>query len=228
VPGKLANHLFGNIFFALPVGQTVRSYAVSHVLHHTKLNSEQDPAFFITNPKLSKRRVAWILLSLLLGRVIVDLAIRTYNGRRADASIKTGNAEKVVQAERQRAWLVFVYHAPIILIAVWFNAILLWVVWVLCAVCIVPFLDGLRSIVEHRRGANDAGRFHTRSHHTNPLVSAMFAPFFQYHWEHHAAPGIPHCRLRRLHRLLLASEVPGAHAVRGGFWGGFRTGLMKP
>ncbi len=55
---------------------------------------------------------------------------------------------------------------------------------------LVPFLDGVRTIAEHRF-AEGGAHSHTRSHHNSAVLSAIFAPFFQYHWEHHLFPSIP-------------------------------------
>jgi fatty acid desaturase len=91
------------------------------------------------------------------------------------------------------------------------------VTWLATVMTVTPTLDGIRTLVEHRRAPGDAGAFHTRSHHRSLVVSGLMAPFFQYHWEHHLFPAVPHHELARLHRILVAQGVAGARA-RDGFF----------
>jgi hypothetical protein len=89
--------------------------------------------------------------------------------------------------------------------------------WIATLLTVTPTLDGIRTLVEHRALPGSAAPFHTRSHHLNALLSGLAAPFFQYHWEHHLFPAVPHHRLAELHRLLVARDVPGARPPDGGF-----------
>jgi len=224
LPHRAANYWFGNLFFALPIGQTVGSYAVTHAPHHRHVNTYQDTSFFLTNPELSQKRVLWILLSLLCGRVVWDLFVRTWSGRRAEASIKTGGEEKVARVERIRLVALVLFHAPIIAAAFYFDVLWIWIAWTASTITLVPFFDGIRSIAEHRKGRDDSQSFHTRSHHLNAVLSALCAPFFQYHWEHHAVPAIPHHQLAKLHRILITAGIERARPVAGGLPGAFLRG----
>jgi fatty acid desaturase len=225
VRGRAANYVIGNLFVALPIGQSVESYAVTHRPHHSHLNTGRDTAFYVTNPDLPRKQVIFTLASLLFGRVLWDLVVRSTSGRRADSTIKTGGEEKVSRTERTRLIAVLMYHAPIIATAFYFEALWMWIAWTASTITLVPFLDGLRTIGEHRRGTEFPEQFHTRSHHLNMFLSAVTAPFFQYHWEHHALPGIPHYQLARLHRILVEAGVRPALPVPGGLAGAFWRGL---
>ena len=224
-PRKELNNMAGDLLLALPIGQTVRSYAITHLPHHTHLNTAQDTAFFATNPSHSRGRVCWMFLSFLLGRTVWDLALRTWNGGRLDRSFSGPGSPTVSGTERRRAVAVLVYHAPIVAAAYAWGFLGLWIAWTVSSIMLVPVIDGVRVIAEHRRGSRDGSTFHTRSHHVNGLLSGLLSPFFQYHWEHHAVPGVPHCRLGRLHRLLVKAGVGQARPARAGIFGAFIRGM---
>jgi len=219
------NNLLGNLCCALPIGQTVRSYAVHHRPHHAHLNAGGDTAYFLTDPSKSRRRIAWIFLSFLIGRVIWDLVLRTVYGSRADGTRDGDSASEVRLTERRRAVAVIGYHGAIVAVCFEYNLLDLWLAWVASAILFVPILDGFRTIAEHRRGSTDSPSFHTRSHHLYRPLSWVFSPFFQYHWEHHLFPGVPHCRLGRLHRLLVDADLAGARSAPGAILGAFIRGL---
>jgi fatty acid desaturase len=223
--GRSLNYRLGDLCCALPIGQTVRSYAVHHRPHHASLNTEGDTAFFITDPSKSPGRLAWIFVSFLLGRVIWDLALRAVHGSRVDGTRHAGSAQEVRLTERRRVLAVSGYHSAIVLVCLAFHSLDLWIAWTASTILLVPVLDAIRTVAEHRRGAGDTSDFHTRSHHLYPPLSWMFSPFFQFHWEHHLFPGLPHCRLGRLHRLLLETGLEGARPARGGIFGAFIRGL---
>ena len=61
------NSFLGNLFFALPIGQTVASYTVAHVPHHAKLNTPEDTAYYLTNPEFSRAQVEELLGLTLRG-----------------------------------------------------------------------------------------------------------------------------------------------------------------
>jgi len=226
--GKRVNELVGNLLFALPVGLTVDSYRATHVLHHNYLNTERDPSGFVTRVGLSRADVCKQWLFLLSGRVIFDLVVRTFSGKRLEKTVVTPDRDqRVASAERRRAMYVFLYHAPIIATSYYYGVIDAWVVWVVSTVTLVPFLDGLRVTIEHRPGPGAPADFHTRSHHRWTVASALVSPFFQYHWEHHVCPSIPHYQLARMHAILVEEGVDKALPVRGGPFGGFFQAMAK-
>ena len=224
-PGKKLNSLAADLLLALPIGQTVHSYTLTHLPHHTHLNTAGDTAFFATNPSHTWGRVCWLFLSFLFGRTLWDLALRTWSGGRLDRSFSGAGSQAVSATERRRAIAVLAYHIPLVVAAYAWNSLDLWVVWTICSITMIPVIDGIRVIAEHRRGSRDGSTFHTRSHHVNWALSYIFSPFFQYHWEHHAVPGVPHCRLGRLHRLLVDEGVDQARPVPGGIFGAFVRGI---
>ena len=220
------NDIVGDAFAALPAGHTVESYRASHFLHHKFVNLDQDPTGFISRPSLSRRQVWLRLLALLLGRPIIDLLLRTLRGRRADHGVGiSGREARIAQIERRRLLKVVAFHLPLLAVASWFGQAELWFAWFVALVSVSTFIDGLRVVVEHRAGPADPPGFHTRSHHVSTVLSWIVAPVFQYHWEHHVLPSVPHCQLRRLHELLVKNGVPQALPPRGGPLGAFRKAM---
>lgn len=212
-PDRRLNDLIADYFIAIPAGHTVESYRATHFLHHKYVNLDEDPTGFISNRKLGRRQT-WInLLLLLCGRPVLDLIARTIKGQRAGGVLSNNHErqQKIAYIERLRLCKVAIYHIIALAGAVWLGVASLWVAWFISLITITTFLDGVRVVIEHRAFDDDKLGFHTRSHHVSNMLSAIIAPVFQYHWEHHAMPFIPHCRLGRLHDLLIRHGVAEAH-----------------
>lgn len=211
------NDFIGNILFAVPIGLTVQRYRAVHEDHHKQLATDGDPSGFLIDPAVTNRQMLKSLLFLLAGRVVFDLIA----GLRGQKNKK----DATVAADRARLLMLIGFHVPLFCALLYFGYWQMHVVWVMTAATFTPFLDGVRTIAEHRFGDEHDG--HTRSHHTNAVVSAIFAPFFQYHWEHHLFPSIPHSKLPRFHQTLIDLDIAPARPVRGGFFGALLTGLRK-
>jgi fatty acid desaturase len=221
---RAMNELLGDLLFALPLGFTVDRYRVVHIEHHRALGTEQDPSGFVTDPARPRRRFLLDLFSLLLGRVVWDLAVNLLGRGGSSGTSAQVNVRKA-QSERTRLWKCALYHLPVLAVLWWAQLAWLWFLWVLCVVTLLPFLDGLRTAAEHRFAPHDFAGSHTRSHHRWLLVSLLCAPVFQYHWEHHLFPMVPHHQLRRLHFRLVALGVKQAAPVRWHFFGALVSGL---
>jgi len=211
------NDFIGDILFAVPIGLTVQRYRVVHELHHKQLATDGDPSGYLIDPAVTNQQMLKSLLFLLAGRSVFDLIA----GLRHPKNKKDATAI----ADRARLLMLIGFHVPLFCLLLHFGYWQMHAVWILTAATFAPFLDGIRTIAEHRFGDEHDG--HTRSHHTNPVVSAIFAPFFQYHWEHHLFPTIPHCKLARFHRELIELDIAPARPVRGGFFGALLTGIRR-
>lgn len=227
-PRQNLNDLIGDLFVALPAGQTVASYRASHYLHHKFVNQDKDPTGFISRPGLTRRQVGLRLLSLLFGRPIIDLGLRTLRGDRADSGVKPSGRElRIAQVERQRLLKVAAFHIPFLTLAILLDHAGLWFAWFVAMVSLSTFIDGLRVVIEHKAAPDDPSGFHTRSHHTWAIVSFLIAPVFQYHWEHHVLPSVPHCQLQRLHKVLISQGVREAMPPRAGPFGAFHKAMLS-
>lgn len=223
-PDRTWNDRLANLLAALPIGHTVASYRLTHNDHHLYLRTPRDPSSYVTRPDLTAAGIRRTLLFLLGGRLVWELLARSLLGRRFEAEA-AAEPELIKATDRQRLLAVACWQLPALGLCVLAGLQWFWLAWLLVVMTITPTLDGLRTIVEHRSAADSGGdlSWHTRSHHRNPLVSGLMAPFFQYHWEHHLFPGIPHHRLADLHRTLLRLDVPGSRPAPGGFFGTLAT-----
>lgn len=219
-PDRTWNDRLANLLAALPIGHTVASYRLTHNDHHLYLRTARDPSSYVTRPDLTAAEIRRTLLFLLGGRLVWELVARSVLGRRFEAEA-AAEPELMKATDRQRLMAVAGWHLPALAIFVAAGLQWFWLSWLVVVMTITPVLDGLRTIVEHRSAveSGDDLSWHTRSHHRHLLVSGLMAPFFQYHWEHHLFPGIPHHRLAVLHRELLRLDVPGSRPAPGGFFG---------
>jgi fatty acid desaturase len=216
LPGRRLNDRVADLLAALPIAHTVASYRLTQVDHHAYLRTPRDPSGYVTRPDLTAGGIRRTLLFLLCGRLAWELAARSLLGRRLEAEAAAERA--AMQAtDRRRLVAVALWQAPVAA-ACWATGLGgFWLAWIATLLTVTPTLDGIRTLVEHRALPGSAAPFHTRSHHVNALLSGLAAPFFQYHWEHHLFPAVPHHRLAELHRLLVARDVPGARPPDGGF-----------
>jgi len=215
---RRSNDLITNLFASLPICHTVASYRMTHVDHHRYLRSVNDPSGYVTGPGLSRADIRHTLLALLAGRLVWELAARSLLGRRLAAQA-AGEADEMKATDRRRLILVAVYQLAAGGVAYATGCVDLWIAWLVVVMTITPTLEGIRSMVEHRFPDDVELRQHTRSHHRNIVVSGLLAPFFQYHWEHHLFPTIPHHQLAHVHEVALRAGLPGARPVEGGFLG---------
>ncbi len=224
LPDRRWNDRVADLLAALPIGHTVASYRLTHNDHHLYLRTAQDPSSYVTRPDLTRGEIRRTLLFLLGGRLVWELMARSLLGRRLEAEA-AAEPELMKATDRQRLIAVAGWQLPALGLSFLLGLQWFWLTWLIVVMTVTPVLDGLRTLVEHR-AADGAGRgesagpaWHTRSHHRHLLVSALMAPFFQYHWEHHLFPGIPHHQLAALHRTLRALDVAGSRPATGGFFG---------
>lgn len=195
------NDLYGNCF-AFPIGTTVESYRIVHVDHHRYLNTEKDPSFVTVQQGRPSGEVIKNLLLGLCGRYLFLLVLGAISGN------ALSGASDAMAIQRKRFKMMLVFHLTLLWVAIVSGAFFFWLAWVVSANSLLPLLESIRTIVEHRRMRSDSPDLHTRSHHINGVLSAVSAPFFQFHWEHHLFPSIPHYNLEKLHRILIAEHVP--------------------
>jgi len=220
LPDRRWNDRVADLLAALPIGHTVASYRLTHNDHHLYLRTARDPSSYVTRPDLTNGDIRRTLLFLLGGRLVWELLARSLLGRRLEAEAAAEPA-LMKATDRQRLLAVAGWQLAALALSLLLGLQWFWLTWLLVVMTVTPVLDGLRTIVEHRAGSGESvgTAWHTRSHHRHWLVSALMAPFFQYHWEHHLFPGLPHHQLAALHRTLLTLDVAGSRPVSGGFFG---------
>jgi fatty acid desaturase len=188
------NDLLANWLAAGWIGMTVQNYRRIHFEHHAHNGSADDPEH------VSFARVAASggLMRMVLRYVCLLEAfrlVRKYYGssERASRPAKRTGAEAPVGHAH-------VIGTQLVLVAasLAFDVAPLYPLWVYLAMTWSPLLSRLRFLVEHP-GDNDL----TVTTRSTTLERALFAPLnFNYHFEHHAWPGVPSYRLKRAHRCL--------------------------
>ncbi len=215
---KRWNNRVASLFAALPLGHTVASYRMTHKDHHSYLRTPKDPSSYVSNPDLTTSQIRQTLFLLLCGRLVWELLARSLLGRRFETDAAADEA-LMKTTDRNRLIANLCFH--LLALAFWYaiGMVGFWIAWLVIVMTLTPVLDGLRTIVEHRMQPGLDGPIHTRTHHRNIVVSGLMAPLFQYHWEHHLFPAIPHHQLGELHRTLIRLDVKGAKPVDTGFFG---------
>jgi fatty acid desaturase len=229
---RFLNTAIGNLVFALPIGQSVESYRAHHEPHHKHLNTDEDTSFFLTDTRRSVVQTIFTLVTLLCGRVVWDLIKRTTNGSRAgeDDGIQPNRSK--MHVEIQRLIYLLPLHVSVLAFAYLNSYFALYVSWVFAAITLTPFIDGLRTIAEHRIEAERKDGYGetattTRSHHRNIFVSLLFSPLFEYHWEHHLLPNIPYSSLRKVHVIALKNNIGAARPEPWAIFGAFAKGIRS-
>lgn len=217
VKNRRWNERIADLAAALPIAHTVASYRLTHLDHHNYLRTPRDPASYVTRPDLTAGDIRRTLLFLLCGRLVWELAARILLGRRFEPEA-AADKHALQDTDRRRLLAVALWHAPALAACYLAGMAGFWLAWMATVMTVTPTLDGIRTLVEHRARPGTYRAFHTRTHHRNIVVSGLMAPFFQYHWEHHLFPTIPHHQLAKLHRLLASRHVPGAQPGDGGFF----------
>jgi fatty acid desaturase len=116
---------------------------------------------------------------------------------------------------REARWHLVGYAtvAAVSVLAQSWAALLLW----LAPMCAMKFMHQLQNTIEHLGLAHDDDILgNTRSTRTNALMRWM-AWQMQYHTAHHAFPGVPFHRLRRLNALLFTER--GLEPPTMSYWG---------
>lgn len=203
-PSRKLNDLWATIFFASPIGVSVRTYRQFHMTHHARLSTTTDMDRFAFNVDVGgpKRLLGLFLrgLSCVEGLRIVA---KKYLGPKCTASAEGRDWSLVITAGWNTLLLV-----ACILADRWFLYLLLWVYPIL-GIAITTNL--IRSVGEHQPigfvGPASAGQDIapiSRTTLPSPLEKwLMFQANFNYHFEHHLYPTVPAANLPMLHKYLI-------------------------
>jgi fatty acid desaturase len=224
---RWVNDLIGDIFIGFPMGFSVALFRSSHVKHHRKTNTFEDPDFvFMTNDgdqHFPKSRLDFALL-LVRSAVCINLLRWWWFARRYSPAVNF--LTPLTSA--------FPLHARVIY-AIWLVAVVSLIHWThsLSYVLVffaVPgvvwanFVNRVRSMAEHGGVAMTKGPDATRTVIPSWLDRLIVAPVgVSYHIEHHLFPFVPGHRLAELHRALMKDEAyrKDAHVTHS-YWGVFR------
>jgi fatty acid desaturase len=205
-PGRRLNDFLANLFLGLMVGTDVAAYRVIHFDHHRYLGTPNDPERSYFN-SLDGR----FLLRSLLG--IGLLAALSHRGQRVRAA-EDGGAGTTAPPGRARRWVLLLAGAAlnlgIMVAGLAAGSIALAVAWPLAMICVHPFINATRQVLEHRsyearRDVDYAQSSHganTRMFGVGPLASTLGAAGFNRHLLHHWAPQTSYTRLSELEAFL--------------------------
>jgi fatty acid desaturase len=202
-PKTRINDLLANWLAAGWIGMTVENYRRIHFQHHAHNGSADDPEH------VSFATVAGDggLLRMVLRYACLLEALRLikkYYGRKAGSS----GAGKDCAPKRSSHHLHIVGTQLVLgTICWWLGLAAVYPLWLYLAVTWSPVLSRLRFLVEHP-GEDDT----TVSTRSTLLEKPFFAPLnFNFHFEHHAWPGLPPYRLRQANRYLLREGFYDRH-----------------
>jgi fatty acid desaturase len=206
------NDLLGNLFCAYPLTYPVQGYRTFHILHHSFLDTPDDPerASIDLYPRewvfpMSRLRWYGLLLRDMTG--IYQFPILSLI--RYIWQVPGGNLKHAAR--------IVIYHAAIATVAFltgysW-SYLLLWLL-PLYTVAIMCFR--IRTAAEHSSLHPDEKRFQRSRMNTMDTTRTtvggwvggfLFAPYnMSYHIEHHLFPTVPVFRLRALHHHLM--QIP--------------------
>lgn len=197
------NDLLANWFAAGWIGMTVENYRRIHFQHHAHNGSADDPEHVSFATVASEGG----LLKMLLRYACLLEALRLvkkYYGR------KTGSRSAGKAGAPKRPFVpLHIVGTQVLLAATcwWSGPVAVYPLWLYLAVTWSPLLSRLRFLVEHP-GEDDT----TVSTRSTLLEKLFFAPLnFNFHFEHHAWPGLPPYRLRQTNRYLLREGFYDRH-----------------
>jgi fatty acid desaturase len=208
---RFVNDWAGRIFTSLPLGMSLYAYKKSHFAHHGHLwQPDRDPKFLryktlglVNAPRRRDLFIARHLLApLILRHVPFNLK----------AALAAGDADR-------REHLGRLTFFAVVLAAVYLTGFerQFLVYWV------VPYLTVFQVVRYWAEAAEHAGLrspdpwMATRNWTAMPAVRWLLAPHSDsYHLAHHIVAGVPHYRLRRLHReLMTVPEYAQGHHCDG-------------
>jgi fatty acid desaturase len=195
----------GNFLVAGFIGMRLQNYRRVHFQHHAENGSTHDPEFFDFSTVEAQGGMLRYVLHFVLGGEALTLVKKYYlsggakksegpqtRAERGDGSGLVAKAGGMLHVALCQLLLVAVF---VFVAKAWF----LYLIWMYVAVSWSPMLSRLRFLVEHP-GLGDR----TVSSDAPAWERLYFAPYqFNYHFEHHAWPGVPPYRLARVHRFLL-------------------------
>lgn len=191
------NDVAGNFLAAGFIGMRIQNYRRVHFQHHAENGSKQDPEFFDFSTVRAHGGLARYVLHFVTGGEAFALMKKYYLSGAAKAA-SDGQARGLFAKASGMAHIGLCQLLLITLFVFVAKAWYLYVVWMYVAVSWSPMLSRLRFLVEHpgsgERTVSTRGRAWER---------VYFAPYqFNYHFEHHAWPGVPPYRLGDVHRFL--------------------------
>ncbi|HWU05261.1 MAG TPA: fatty acid desaturase family protein [Streptomyces sp.] len=200
------NDVFGYLLAAAPTGSRISAYRTSHLLHHGRFGTAEDP---------DRYRYAELDLEALPRTLVRDFAagvckrlLRYQLGWLRE--LRTNALAPLVTL----LWSAVCVGAPTALLLGPRTGAVASGVWLFAHFVLLPPLRLVAEADEHVY--SDARTvFDATVSNTGRLQRWLFHPHADgYHTVHHMWPGIPHHSLRRIHHLLLSEDEEFARRIR--------------
>lgn len=200
------NDVLGYLLAAAPVGSRISAYRTSHLLHHGRFGTAEDP---------DRYRYAELDLEALprtsLGAFTTGVCQRLLRYQLGWLrELRTNAVAPVVTL----VWSAVCVGAPTVFLFDLRTGAVASGVWLFAHFVLLP---PLRLVAEANEHVYSDARtvFDATVSNTGRLQRLLFHPHADgYHTVHHMWPGIPHHSLRRIHRLLLSEDAEFARRIR--------------
>lgn len=195
------NDLAANLLTALPVISVVDQYRVGHFLHHRGLGTAEDPDLrrYVELDVEALDRSSGARFALGIARRLPRYLVGWWGAIGTDR----------VTVLKALAWHGLVIVSPVALLAGPWLALVAWAQWVGGFVLVLPVLRFIGEAGEHQyTGAENL--FDATMVNDGWVHRMLIHPHNDgYHVTHHLWPGVPHHKLRQLHRLLEQADPEG-------------------
>lgn len=206
------NDTWAMLFFAGPIGTSVKTYRRFHMTHHANLASPEDMDRFAFNISITGKKK--LLLLFLRGLSCLD-GFRIVARKYLNPSYANTKKDYDLSLAVTAGWNVAILTACIS-VGKWYLYFLLWVYPILG---IAVTINSIRSIAEHQPDSfkgvaspNQTINSITRTTLPGFLEKwLMFQTNFNYHYEHHLYPTVPFTNLPRLHKHLVNEGFYNKH-----------------
>lgn len=216
---RMTNLFVGEIL-AWPILTTMSGYRTNHLLHHRKLNTDDDPDWvrnknvYYVYPKSKLENIFYLIL--LLSGIVAIPALCLLN-----RNFSRYRYNKIIEVFR-----IFFYTSVItasIIFDFWLGLIIYWIIPV---ITVLFFLLSYRGMAEHHGNLEYSHIYNSTRH----VKANWFEKFFlaqhnvEYHLAHHLYPQVPFYNLPKLHEILMQKPIyrEKAHITEG-----YLKGLVK-
>lgn len=211
---KRLNDVLSEVLLAWPIFITMRGYCRTHLAHHRRLNTAEDPDWARKQNEewafpMDGRALAKLLIADLLGlntlKVLRRLGDLSNRGDRTEAA-------------RGYRYARIAYYLAAAAVVTWLHAWpILLLYWIVPALTWLKVIMRVRSIAEHFALERDRLDVQTRTTFPSLFDRLFLVSKYAYlHIEHHLYPGVPFHGLPRLHAELSRQPAyqEGAHLTR--------------
>ncbi|MDD3019967.1 MAG: fatty acid desaturase family protein [Alphaproteobacteria bacterium] len=188
------NDLITNVFAWWPIGLTMSGYRNLHNMHHKFVGTPNDPEVIYKGLKAEQ----WHLPTKI--KDVLRLAAKDLIGFGANDYFTILTYAK--PTNKSSFFPLAVFHFTFITASLYAGIWQIPTVWYASMLTAFPMYFRLRLWLEHQ-GTDFVHRLHL-----NKLEGALLAPHLAwYHWEHHACPTVPYCKLPEVRALMPTEPV---------------------